>query len=77
MWARSGGDSQSHEGVEGSGAGVLGVTSVPAVEAWRLWWNGRDESGRPVPAGTYFVTLRTTGPGGAATTARSRLVVLR
>jgi len=49
----------------------------PFMDSRRIRWNGIDESGRPVPAGTYFVALRTDGANGTMTRAMSRLVVLR
>jgi hypothetical protein len=55
---------------------TLGAGPV-APGAGQLFWDGRSAAGRPVPAGTYFLTLDGGPATGAGSTTPARLTILR
>lgn len=57
--------------VRGARIRTLDETGLPAG-SHRVAWDGRDQAGRPAPAGVYFAALRGTG-----TAARQRVVLVR
>ncbi|MBK8167594.1 MAG: hypothetical protein IPK64_16740 [bacterium] len=57
--------------VRGARVRTLTEATLPAG-SHRVAWDGRDDAGRPAPAGVYFAALRGTG-----TAARQRVVLVR
>jgi len=40
---------------------TLGSGFAPTDQEWRTTWDGKDGRGQRVPAGVYFIRLRTEG----------------
>jgi flagellar hook assembly protein FlgD len=62
----------SIEVFDAAGRLVREVLRGSTLSAAEIFWDGRDSSGRPVPAGLYFVRAQS---GGASVT--NRVAVLR
>jgi hypothetical protein len=60
----------------GAAIGTIATRSAAAGDV-QVMWNGKDSAGRSVPAGTYIVQIRATGPDGEAVKAIQPFAVLR
>src|SRR5687767_15529812 len=60
----------------GAQVGTVATRSASAGDV-QVLWNGKDAGGRSVPAGTYIVQIRATGPDGETVKAIQPFAVLR
>src|SRR5262249_1143886 len=61
-----------------TGANITTVASQDvAAGDVRLVWNGKDQANRAVPAGTYIVQIRATGPDGESVKVIQPFAMLR
>ncbi len=60
----------------GAQVGTVATRSASAGDV-QVLWNGKDAAGRSVPAGTYIVQIRATGPDGESVKAIQPFAVLR
>lgn len=64
--AAGGRDRAGFEVFDLRGRRVAAVAAEAQQDGWRAAWDGRDDDGRPLPAGTYLVRARASGPPAAA-----------
>jgi len=55
-WAAAGGGGATYRILDPRGRAVRTVSAPSPASGWA--WDGRDDAGRPVAAGTYFVVAR-------------------
>jgi flagellar hook assembly protein FlgD len=60
----------------GASLGTIATRASSAGDV-QVMWNGKDSAGRSVPAGTYIVQIRATGPDGESVKAIQPFSVLR